>query len=212
KVRLMSEVPLGAFLSGGIDSSAVVALMSEESSTPVKTFSIGFEEQDFSELKYARRVAEHVGAEYNEFIVRPDALEVLPTLVEHYGEPYADSSAIPTYYVSRETRKHVTVALNGDGGDECFAGYERYAAMRLAEKYFRLPGMLRAHVIEQAVGLLPSSELRRSRVRDVKRFLKAASLPTVERYARWVSVLDAAAKEDLYAPEFRARLNGHDAA
>ena len=137
RVRLMSEVPLGAFLSGGIDSSAVVALMSEQSSEPVKTFSIGFEEQDFSELHHARRVAEHVGADHHEFIVRPDALEVLPTLVEHYGEPYADSSAIPTYYVSRETRQHVTVALNGDGGDECFAGYERYAAMSLAEKYHK---------------------------------------------------------------------------
>src|SRR2546425_3571587 len=113
KVRLMSEVPLGAFLSGGIDSSAVVALMSQESSEPVKTFSIGFEEQDFSELHHARRVAEHVGAEHHEFIVRPDALEVLPLLVEHYGEPYADSSAGPTYSLARETRKHRTGALEG---------------------------------------------------------------------------------------------------
>ncbi|HQZ82447.1 MAG TPA: asparagine synthase (glutamine-hydrolyzing), partial [Pyrinomonadaceae bacterium] len=137
KLRMISEVPLGAFLSGGVDSSTVVALMAEESSTPVKTFSIGFEEQDFSELKYAKRVAEHVGAEHHEFIVRPDALEVLPTLVEHYGEPYADSSALPTFYVSRETRKHVTVALNGDGGDESFAGYERYMAMQFAEAYKR---------------------------------------------------------------------------
>ncbi len=104
KLRMISEVPLGAFLSGGVDSSIVVALMAQESAAPVKTFSIGFEEQDFSELKYARRVAEHVGAEYSEFIVRPDALEVLPTLVEHYGEPYADSSAVPTYYVAKETR------------------------------------------------------------------------------------------------------------
>ena len=212
RVRLMAEVPLGAFLSGGIDSSTVVALMSEASSEPVKTFSIGFEEQDFSELHHARRIAAHVGADHHEFIVRPDALEVLPTLVEHYGEPYADSSAIPTYYVARETRRHVTVALNGDGGDECFAGYERYAAMRLAETYRRLPGRLRAGVIEQAVGLLPSSELRRSRVRDAQRFLRAASLPTVERYARWVSVLDRGAKDELYADEFRRQLNGHDAA
>ena len=97
RLRMISEVPLGAFLSGGVDSSIVVALMARESSSPVKTFSIGFEEQDFSELKYARRVAEHVGAEYHEFIVRPDAVEVLPTLVEHYGEPFADSSALPTY-------------------------------------------------------------------------------------------------------------------
>lgn len=203
KVRLMSEVPLGAFLSGGIDSSAVVALMSEESSEPVKTFSIGFEEQDFSELHHARRVAEHVGADHHEFIVRPDALEVLPALVEHYGEPYADSSAIPTYYVARETRKHVTVALNGDGGDESFAGYERYAAMRLAERYHSLPAVLRDSLVKQAVNLIPSSETSRSRVRDVKRFLEAASLPKVQRYLRWVSVFETEAKNNLYAKEFR---------
>jgi asparagine synthase (glutamine-hydrolysing) len=202
KVRLMSEVPLGAFLSGGVDSSAVVALMSQESSEPVKTFSIGFEEQDFSELHHARRVAEHVGADHHEFIVRPDALEVLPLLVEHYGEPYADSSAIPTYYVARETRKHVTVALNGDGGDEAFAGYERYAAMRLAEKYHRIPAVLRDSLVQQAIGLIPSSETKRSRVRDVKRFVEAASLPKVERYLRWVSVFDTGAKQDLYSANF----------
>ena len=202
KVRLMSEVPLGAFLSGGIDSSAVVALMSQESSEPVKTFSIGFEEQDFSELHHARRVAEHVGAEHHEFIVRPDALEVLPLLVEHYGEPYADSSAVPTYYVARETRKHVTVALNGDGGDEAFAGYERYTAMRLAERYHRIPAVLRDSLVQQAIGLIPSSETKRSRVRDLKRFLEAASLPKVERYLRWVSVFDTAAKANLYSANF----------
>ena len=202
KVRLMSEVPLGAFLSGGIDSSAVVALMSQESSEPVKTFSIGFEEQDFSELHHARRVAEHVGAEHHEFIVRPDALEVLPLLVEHYGEPYADSSAVPTYYVARETRKHVTVALNGDGGDEAFAGYERYTAMRLAERYHRIPAVLRDSLVQQAIALIPSSETKRSRVRDVKRFLEAASLPKVDRYLRWVSVFDTAAKANLYSADF----------
>src|SRR5436305_1525950 len=212
RVRLMSEVPLGAFLSGGIDSSTVVALMSQESSEPVKTFSIGFEEQDFSELHHARRVAEHIGADHHEFIVRPDAMEVLPLLVEHYGEPYADSSAIPTYYVSRETRRHVTVALNGDGGDECFAGYERYAAMRLAERYRKLPAPLREGIIKQAVNLLPSSNQRRSRVRSIKRFLNAASLPPVERYLRWVSVLDRAAKDELYTDEFRHQMKEHDPA
>src|SRR6266403_2192599 len=155
RVRLMSEVPLGAFLSGGIDSSAVVALMSEESSERIKTFSIGFDEQDFSELHHARRVAEHVGSEHHEFIVQPDAMEVLPILVEHYGEPYADSSAVPTYYVARETRKHVTVALNGDGGDESFAGYERYVAMRLAETYRKIPAVLRESLVKQFVDLIP---------------------------------------------------------
>ena len=206
KLRLISEVPLGAFLSGGVDSSTVVALMAQESSTPVKTFSIGFEEQDFSELKYARRVAEYVGAEYHEFIVRPNALEVLPTLVEHYGEPYADSSAIPTYYVSRETRKHVTVALNGDGGDESFAGYERHAAMRLAETYHRIPKFVRKSIVEAPVNLIPTSEIKRSRARDVKRFLKAADLPRTERYFRWMSTFDREAKLSLYTPEFEAAI------
>ena len=202
KLRLISEVPLGAFLSGGVDSSAVVALMAEQSAQPVKTFSIGFEEQDFSELKYARIVANHVGAVHHEFIVRPDALEVLPTLVEHYGEPYADSSAIPTYYVARETRRHVTVALNGDGGDESFAGYERYAAMRLAERYRRLPGFLREFLIKRAVELIPASELKRSRARDLKRFVRAASLPSAERYLRWSSAFTTDFKRELYSNEF----------
>ncbi|HEX8351921.1 MAG TPA: asparagine synthase (glutamine-hydrolyzing) [Pyrinomonadaceae bacterium] len=210
RVRLMSEVPLGAFLSGGVDSSAVVALMAEESSTPVKTFSIGFDEQDFSELHHARRVAEHVGAEHHEFVVRPDAMEVLPKLVEHYGEPYADSSAIPTYYVARETRKHVTVALNGDGGDECFAGYERYAAMLLSERYRRLPGVLREQVIRRAMELLPISEVRPSRARKVRRFLRAASLPPVERYMRWVSVINPEEKDGLYSEEFGRSVAGRD--
>jgi asparagine synthase (glutamine-hydrolysing) len=203
RVRLMSEVPLGAFLSGGIDSSAVVALMAQESSEKIKTFSIGFDEQDFSELHHARRVAEHVGADHHEFIVRPDAMEVLPTLVEHYGEPFADSSAIPSYYVSKETRKYVTVALNGDGGDECFAGYERYAAMSIAQKYANLPATLRDSVIANVVGALPGFDARQNPLRKAKRFIAAASLPTVERYLRWVSAFDDAAKQDLYSEAFR---------
>ncbi len=202
RLRMISEVPLGAFLSGGVDSSTIVALMAKESTSPVKTFSIGFEEQDFSELKYARRVAKQVGAEYHEFIVRPNALEVLPTLVEHYGEPYADSSAIPTYYVAKETRKHVTVALNGDGGDESFAGYERYAAMQMAERYKRIPAFARKSLIQKPVGLFPTSELRRSRVRDAKRFLQAAELPKTERYFRWMSTFYRDAKTQMYTKTF----------
>src|SRR5947207_9588494 len=127
KVRLMSEVPLGAFLSGGLDSSAVVALMAEFG--PVKTFSVGFEDEDYSELPYARQVAARYGTDHHEFVVKPDATDVLPRLVEHYGEPFADSSALPTWYLARLTRQHVTVALNGDGGDELFAGYDRYRAL-----------------------------------------------------------------------------------
>ncbi|HXM48233.1 MAG TPA: asparagine synthase (glutamine-hydrolyzing) [Pyrinomonadaceae bacterium] len=203
RVRLMSEVPLGAFLSGGIDSSAVVALMAQESSEKIKTFSIGFDEQDFSELHHARRVAEHVGADHHEFIVRPDAMEILPTLVEHYGEPFADSSAIPSYYVSKETRAFVTVALNGDGGDECFAGYERYAAMSIAQKYANLPEALRNGVIANVVSALPGFDARQNPLRKAKRFVAAASLPPVERYLRWVSSFDDAAKQNLYSDDFR---------
>lgn len=211
RLRMISEVPLGAFLSGGVDSSTVVALMARESTQPVKTFSIGFEEQDFSELKYAKRVAEHVGAEYHEFIVRPNALEVIPTLVEHYGEPYADSSALPTYYVSKETRRHVTVALNGDGGDESFAGYERYAAMKIAETYSRVPAAIRKVLVETPVGLIPTSELKRSRVRDAKRFLAAAGLPKLERYFRLQSTFNRDAKKEFYTPEFAATIGDADA-
>jgi len=200
RVRLMSEVPLGAFLSGGIDSSAVVALMAQESSEQVKTFSIGFEEQDFSELHHARRVAEHVGADHHEFIVRPDAMEILPTLVEHYGEPFADSSAIPSYYVSRETRRYVTVALNGDGGDECFAGYQRYAAMSLAQRYAALPGTGLMTSVSRA---LPGFEGGPNTLRRAKRFIAVASKSPVERYLHWVSAFDEEKKQKLYSESFR---------
>jgi asparagine synthase (glutamine-hydrolysing) len=203
KVRLMSEVPLGAFLSGGIDSSAVVALMSQESSEKVKTFSIGFEEQDFSELHHARRVAEHVGADHHEFIVRPDAVEILPLLVEHYGEPYADSSAVPTYYVARETRKHVTVALNGDGGDECFAGYERYFAMGFAEKYRKIPAIIRESVIRNAIDLLPTSPTRKSKIKSAQRLLEVVAKPRVNRYMHWMSAFNTELKQPLYTEAFR---------
>lgn len=129
-------------------------------------------------------------------------MEVIPTLVEHYGEPFADSSAIPTYYVSKETRKHVTVALNGDGGDESFAGYERYAAMQIADIYNRLPKTLSKMIIEAPANLLPTFELARSRVLDAKRFLKAANLPRTERYFRWMSTFNRESKSEIYAKDF----------
>ena len=203
KLRMISEVPLGAFLSGGVDSSTIVALMAEASAQPVKTFSIGFEEQDFSELKYAKAVADAVGAEYNEFIVKPDAMEVLPILVEHYGEPYADPSAIPTYYVSKETRQYVTVALNGDGGDESFVGYERHVAMKFAELYRKLPNVLRNYVIEPSLTAIPAPNNFRNRFVRFQRFLRAASLPSEERYFLWLISIDPKTKDELYTEDFK---------
>jgi asparagine synthase (glutamine-hydrolysing) len=212
KIRLMSDVPLGAFLSGGIDSSAVVALMSKFSTERVKTFSIGFNEQDFSEVEHARRVAERFDTEHHEFIVNPDAIGVLPKLVRHYGEPYADSSAIPTYYLSKMTRQYVTVALNGDGGDECFAGYERYAAMRFAESYHHVPALVREEVVQPLVDALPQAEINRSRGAKFRRFLSAMGKPRAERYLRWASAVGEELKYEMCTPEFLARSGRIDTA
>jgi asparagine synthase (glutamine-hydrolysing) len=199
RIRLMSEVPLGAFLSGGIDSSAIVALMSRLSGKPVKTFSIGFHESDYSEVQHARRVAERYGTDHTEIIVEPDAMEILPLLVRHYGEPYADSSAVPTFYVSQATRRHVTVALNGDGGDEVFGGYERYRAMQITDK---VPDAL-LRLGARAADVIPGNTDFRSRGTRLKRLLEAAALPAPQRYLRWTSAFSVARKDQLYTREFK---------
>lgn len=138
-MRLMSDVPLGAHLSGGIDSSLIVALMAEKLKDPVKTFSIGFKENDYNELPYAKQVSERYKTEHHEFSIDSNMLEILPKLVYQYEEPYADASALPTWYLSEITKKHISVALNGDGGDENFAGYNRYSAAALYGKLKFLP-------------------------------------------------------------------------
>jgi asparagine synthase (glutamine-hydrolysing) len=138
KIRMISDVPLGTFLSGGIDSSTVVGIMSQLSDLPVKTFSVGFDVESFSEVKYAKIVAERFKTEHYEFIVKPDIIEILPKLIWYYNEPFGDSSMIPTYYVANKTKDYVKVALNGDGGDENFAGYPRYYQTKLLEKLLKI--------------------------------------------------------------------------
>jgi asparagine synthase (glutamine-hydrolysing) len=206
RLRMISDVPLGAFLSGGIDSSIVVGLMAELSDQPVKTFSIGFQEAAYNELEHARRIADKWGTDHHEFVVEPDALAILPLLVRHYGEPFADSSAVPTFYVSKMTRAHVTVALNGDGGDESFAGYERYLGNRIAERVNSLPGSVwSANAVSR---LLPDTLNSRSRIRQAKRFLSVATQPMAKRYGRWVTFFDELGKQELCTQDFRAQLNG----
>lgn len=205
RLRMISDVPLGAFLSGGIDSSIVVGLMAGLSDRPVKTFSIGFNESSFSELPHARRIAEKWGTEHHELIVEPNALEIVPMLARHYGEPYADSSAVPSYYVAKITRDSVTVALNGDGGDESFAGYDRYRAAYMAERLRRLPGA--ALGARMLAPLLPDSLDFRNPTRRLKRFLQAFDQSTSDRYARWLTFFRPSDKAALYSGDL-ARLAG----
>jgi len=208
RLRLISDVPLGAFLSGGIDSSIVVGLMAKLSSGPVRTFSIGFEEKRYDELEYARLVARHFGTEHMEFIVRPNAIEIIPRLVWHYDEPFADSSAIPTWYVSEVTRRHVKVALTGDGGDEGFAGYPRYLAVKLAAWFDRLPRPARAILSAPLWGKMPISVEQKTFRRRLLRLLLALRLPPRERYVRWCAIFDDERKNALYAPALRETLAG----
>lgn len=188
KKRLISEVPLGAFLSGGVDSSAVVALMAQLSGAPVKTFSVGFEEASFNELPHARRVAQRFGCEHHEFVVRPWAVDVLPTLIHHFGEPFADSSAVPTFYLCKLSRQYVTVAMNGDGGDEAFAGYQRHLAHRFAESWQRAPASLRRPLRWMSRAVLPTRVDPKALVSRFHRFLEASELSRIDRYRQWVGV------------------------
>ncbi|MEI8191785.1 MAG: asparagine synthase (glutamine-hydrolyzing), partial [candidate division NC10 bacterium] len=200
RLRLISDVPLGAFLSGGIDSSIIVALMSELSDKPVKTFSIGFQEESFSELPYAREVAQAYGTDHRELIVTADMADVLPKLAWHYGEPYADTSSLPSYFVSRETRRYVTVALNGDGGDENFAGYIRYFAMKAARLYDAVPGPLK-RAAEAAAELLPEREAPLSFFWKLKRFLRSAVFADIpRRHLQMICHFSERDKEGLYTP------------
>jgi len=206
RLRLISDVPLGAFLSGGVDSSIIVALMSGMSQQPVKTFSIGFEEAEFSELHFAREVARRYGCDHTEFVVKAGMADVLPKLAWHYGEPYADASALPSYYVAHETRRFVTVALNGDGGDENFAGYVRYFAMKLARLFDALPAPARS-AFKTAADILPDRRAPYGFAWRLKRFLRSALFTDLpKRHLKMICYFSEEDKEGLYTRRFRDRL------
>ncbi len=196
--HLMSDVPLGVFLSGGLDSGTIVALLAELGVRPIRTFTIGFAEKTFDETAVARAVAARYGTEHHELIVRPDAAALLPTLVRHFDEPFADSSAIPVYYLSELARRHVTVVLSGEGGDEMLGGYETYRAHRIARLYARLPAVLGARVIPALVRCLPVSHARVSFDYKAKRFVTGAYLPPAAGHLWWKTVLAEDAKAALY--------------
>lgn len=202
RLRMSADVPLGAFLSGGIDSSAVVALMAESSGRPVKTFSIGFEEEDLNELPFARLVAERYGTNHSELIVRAEAADILPKLVWHYNEPFADSSAIPSYYVSKMTREHVTVALSGDGGDESFSGYDRYGELLLWTRADLAPPRIKAMSLGISAFLDRLPHHRHSARLSRGFYMLGADLQ--RRYALHMMFLKPQEREAAYTPDFRS--------
>jgi asparagine synthase (glutamine-hydrolysing) len=206
RMRLESDVPLGAFLSGGIDSTIIVGLMQKLSREPVRTFTIGFPVPEYDETRYARMAAERFGTVHEEFRVEPNAVEVLPKLVWHYDEPFADNSAVPTWYLSQVTRQHVTVALTGDGGDELFAGYPRYRAAWLAAWFDRWPALIRRLAAGRFWQWLPASPRHKSFFRRFKRFVAVLNEPPLRRYLEWVAVFTEGRRAELYSDEFLGAL------
>src|SRR5436190_11752760 len=195
RAHLVSDVPVGVFLSGGVDSSILAALAAQELGEPLKTFSIGFEERSFDELGDARKVAERYATEHHELVLRPDPELLLPALADAFDEPFADSSALPTYLVSQLAAREVKVCLSGEGGDELFGGYYTYAADLLAPRIGPLAGAARP-LVER----LPSSSAKASLDYRAKRFVRAAHLPPLERHHAWKEIFSADARAALLAP------------
>lgn len=214
RLRLVADVPLGAFLSGGIDSSITVAAMARLGASPLKTFSIGFEDDQFNELPFARQVAQHLGTDHQEMMVRADAVDVMPRMIEHMGEPMADSSVMPTFYVSRFARSQVTVALTGDGGDEVFAGYRRFYQMRRMDWLQRLGVVpvwrtLRRFTVAMEDRAHPG---RPRRTFPATRADQMLALSGMDRYKQLLAFFTERDKHQMLNPDFRSATAGTDAA
>lgn len=202
RIHLLSDVPLGAFLSGGIDSGMVVAFMARHCTTPVKTFTIGFGGSVggyLDERVYARAVAERYGLDHQEFEVQPKLEDILDYVVTAFDEPFADDSVVPTYYICKIARQQVTVALTGLGGDELFAGYERYLGLALSASYRRLPRFVTSGLIRPLVEHLPEHLGGHHSINHMKRFVRSADMEAPKRYQGFLAVLDRPAKKDLYS-------------
>ncbi|MBD3306531.1 asparagine synthase (glutamine-hydrolyzing) [candidate division KSB3 bacterium] len=207
RLRMISDVPIGAFLSGGIDSSLVVAMMAQASTQPVNTFSIGFKEEEFNELPYARMIAERYQTDHHEFIVEPDAVDILPKLIWHFDEPFGDSSAIPTYYVAQMTSQSVKVALNGDGGDESFAGYLRYLSYTLVRLYRLLPKLFRQRICAPLFAHLKGVHPLFRRLHYVNNLSLESQY---HLYARTMTIFDQRLKAELYTDDVRSQVEALD--
>jgi asparagine synthase (glutamine-hydrolysing) len=208
RLRLVSDVPLGALLSGGIDSSIVVGLMSQASSEPVKTFTIGFDESAYNELQYAREISQRFGTDHHEFMVRPDALALADKIVYYLDEPMGDSSAIPTYYVSQMARQHVTVVLNGDGGDEAFGGYNHYASVLQTLRWEKLPRWF-VHGLRPFLNRWPKRLDYRRTADRCKTFADIGYMPLADQFLRQVTTYPSKLRRGLYTAEMEHSINGH---
>lgn len=207
KRQLIADVPVGVMLSGGLDSSALVAMMHRHAAAPIRTYSVGFEDSSFSELPYARIVANQFKTEQREIVVTPDRVRrMLPEYLKFIDEPYADGSAIPTYYVCQLAKDEVVVVLSGEGGDEAFAGYETYSAFKASQWFGYVPRFVRQGVIRPLVNLLPVSHRKLSLEFKLKRFLGGQDLPVAHAHMWWRIVLTEARKLELYTPDVRERL------
>jgi asparagine synthase (glutamine-hydrolysing) len=205
--QLIADVPIGVMLSGGLDSSAIVALMARHAAGPIKTYSVGFEDGSFNELPYARNVAKQFKTKQHEIIITPDRVrEMLPAYLRFIDEPYADGSAIPTYYVCQLAKGDVVVVLSGEGGDEIFAGYDTYAAFKASEWFRRVPRWIRQGLVAPIVNALPVSHKKLSLEFKMKRFLGGQDLPPEQAHVWWRLVLSDARKIELYSPAVRERL------